>query len=139
MNLIDLTAVRELIPVPVALRAIGWRHVGQSRGILRGPCPIHLSTYKRSRVFAAGPRFFKCHKCGHGGGVLDLWMLLRKLTVHQAALDLCRTVRMSVPWLPPTFRGGQRRGTVGGPGGLPPGELPSDPSQSRPSEVSNAD
>lgn len=68
---------------------------------LRGPCPLHESESPSSRAFAVnvGKNAYYCHKCGAAGNQLDLWAALRKLTLYEAALDLCKRANVDVPWI----------------------------------------
>ena len=58
---------------------------------VRGPCPIHGSESRGSRIFSvdlAGHRF-QCFKCKAKGNQLDLWAAVHKLKLVDAAKDLC--------------------------------------------------
>ncbi len=51
---------------------------------------------------------FHCFKCGRSGNALDLWAYANRLTIYDAAVDLCQ--RLNIP-LPLLHGPEQRRGT----------------------------
>jgi hypothetical protein len=48
---------------------------------------------------------YRCFRCGSAGNRLDLWAAATKRELHQAAIDLCEKVRISVPWIKQDPRG----------------------------------
>ena len=98
---IDLTLVRSQIPIQHVLDLLGYIPVARVGPRLRGPCPIHGSHYTRSRVFSVHltKHRYRCFKCGSAGTQLDLWGSVHDLPIPAAAEDLCRRLRLPIPWL----------------------------------------
>jgi|SRR5262245_6502535 len=96
---IDYTEVRSLVGMADVLRLIGFESVGTQGEENRGPCPIHGSSSPTSRSFAANIRknTFRCFKCGAAGNQLDLWAAVFKLSLYDAACDLCKKANVEVP------------------------------------------
>ena len=66
-----------------------------------GRCPLHESRPGRHRCFSVNValgRYF-CHSCRSHGNQLELWAAARKLSLHQAALDLCHRLGHDIPWI----------------------------------------
>lgn len=64
------------------------------------PCPVHGSTSPGSRTFSvnlAKGRYY-CHKCHSRGNQLELRAAVHKLSLYDAAVDLCRALAREVPW-----------------------------------------
>ncbi len=68
---------------------------------LRGPCPVHQSQSLRSRSFSVDLARNVCHcfKCDFAGNQIQLWAALNKMTVCEAAVDLCQQAGVEVPWI----------------------------------------
>ena len=68
---------------------------------LRGPCPVHGSSSKRSRVFSVNLKTnaYRCFKCGSAGNQLDLYAAVTKQSLYQAAIDLCKQTNCPTPWI----------------------------------------
>src|SRR5262249_9482678 len=66
---------------------------------VRGACPIHGSTSRRSRSFSATLRknTYQCFKCGSAGTQLDLWAAATYQSIYDAAVDLCGKLHVEVP------------------------------------------
>jgi DNA primase len=62
---------------------------------------LHGSTSGTSRFFSANLKAsnFHCFKCGRGGNALDLWAQVNRLTIYDAAIDLCRQLNIPLPTL----------------------------------------
>lgn len=94
---IDFAAVRELVPVPWALRHYcGWQHTSAEPAGLRGPCPFCGGDH-RSRRLHATQRVWYCHRCARGGDATELVRRLTGCTPVEAALTLCRDYGVTVP------------------------------------------
>jgi DNA primase len=98
---IDYGAARADIHLAEVLRLIGWparSGWGEQR---RGPCPLHGSQSRTSRVFAAhlGKNVYHCFRCGAGGNALELWAALTHQPLYAAVLDLYQRLGRPVPWL----------------------------------------
>jgi DNA primase len=68
---------------------------------VRGACPIHGSTSRRSRSFSANikKRVYRCFRCGSAGNHLDLYAAATHQGLHAAAVDVCHRVGCAVPWI----------------------------------------
>ena len=42
---------------------------------------------------------YYCHKCRSRGNQLELWAAANKLSLYEAAVDLCRILGHEVPWI----------------------------------------
>jgi hypothetical protein len=99
---IDFAAVRAAVTMAAVLQLLGF-HANSSHGAQqRGPCPLHGSTSGTSRCFSAhlDKHSFHCFKCGRSGNALDLWAHANRLSVYDAAIDLCGRLGIPVPTLP---------------------------------------
>jgi DNA primase len=96
---IDYAELRARIAIAGVLRLCGFEAVDTSGDQVRGPCPIHGSTFPTSRSFSANLRKnnFRCFKCGAAGNQLDLWVAVSKLSLHEAARDLCAKLGIDLP------------------------------------------
>jgi DNA primase len=68
---------------------------------LRGQCPVHGSSSGRSRSFSVNLRLgrYQCFGCGSRGNALELWAAVRKMSVYAAAVELCRSLDVEIPWI----------------------------------------
>lgn len=98
---VDFDLVRSRIAMAQVLDLIGFEPVDRSGDQLRGPCPVHRSSWPSSRSFSANlaTHRYQCFKCGSGGGQLELWAAVRGITIYEAALDLCERLGVDVPWI----------------------------------------
>jgi DNA primase len=67
---------------------------------LRGACPIHdPSAGGDTRCFSVhlDGHLFRCFGCGAKGNQLDLWRLVHRLPLYEAALKLCREADVPPP------------------------------------------
>jgi putative transposase len=104
---IDFAAVRAAVTMAAVLELLGCCLAGRTHGRqYRGPCPLHGSTSATSRCFSANleQQMFHCFKCGRSGNALDLWMHANRLSVYDAAIDLCQRLHIPLPTLPPSAR-----------------------------------
>lgn len=91
--------VRAMASTWRVLELVDWR-VNYTQGkILRGPCPVHGSTWPRSRVFCAWFDYCFCHKCKWKGDVVDLMAQLSGKTKLEAAYAICALARREPPYL----------------------------------------
>jgi hypothetical protein len=99
---IDFTLLRQQLSLAQVLELVGFTAVTRRGPQLRGPCPVHGSSSRRSRVFAAhlGRHCWHCFRCGAGGNALDLYLAVRKLPVYEGALELCARLHVPVPRCP---------------------------------------
>jgi putative transposase len=103
---IDFDAVRAAITLAAVLQLLGFKANSTHGAQQRGPCPLHGSTSGTSRCFSANleEHCFHCFKCGRSGNALDLWAHANRLTIYDAAIDLCQRLGISLPTLPTTKR-----------------------------------
>jgi CHC2 zinc finger len=92
MPAIDYRRARAELPLAEVLTLIGYTPPSCAGVQLRGPCPLHGSRSKASRVFAAhlGRNLYHCFRCGAGGNALDLWAALRRWIGARDGTSLCR-------------------------------------------------
>jgi DNA primase len=100
MPMVDFRQLKAMVSLRQVLDLLHWTPTRREPSALRGPCPVHRSKNPHSRSFAAGPGGWTCFSCGEQGDQIRLWALCRGLTQYQAALDLCRELRLPVPTLP---------------------------------------
>jgi hypothetical protein len=96
---IDYAALRAHVRIEDVLRLANFR-ASEALGVqLRGPCPIHGSQSPTSRSFSVhvDKNTFRCFKCGASGNQLDLWVAISKLSLHEAARDLCERLGIDPP------------------------------------------
>lgn len=97
---IDFAVLREEVRMEDVLNVLGFEALTRQGKQLHGPCPVHESSSPRSRTFSVNVdsgRYY-CHKCGSHGNVLELWSAVNKLSLYEAAQDLCRTLGHDIPW-----------------------------------------
>jgi len=99
---IDLKQVREQIPIQQVLDLLGFVPTARVGARLRGPCPVHGSSFARSRVFSVSlvHNRYRCFKCHSAGTQLGLWAAVHGLSICAAAEDLCQRLGILVPRLP---------------------------------------
>ncbi len=98
---VDFDVLREEITMRQVLDLLGFEPSGVSGDQLRGPCPVHGSSSDRSRSFSVNltkGRYY-CFKCNSKGNQLQLWAAVHRLSVYQAAVDLCNSIGRNVPWI----------------------------------------
>ena len=98
---VDFNVLRSEITMQQVLDQLGFQPSARRGDQLHGPCPVHGSTSPSSRSFSvnlSAARYY-CHKCQSHGNLLELWAAVHGLTIHQAAIDLCRALDRDVPWI----------------------------------------
>lgn len=111
---IDFAAVRATITIAQVLALLGFvprsDHAGQQRGV----CPLHGSTQGTARCFSVNTQThtFHCFKCGRSGNALDLWAAANRLSIYDAALDLCQRLNIPLPVLTSPATGNREEETV---------------------------
>ena len=98
---VDFDVLRREITMQQVLNELGFQAIHCDGDQLRGPCPVHGSSSKQSRVFSVNlseGRYY-CHKCKSHGNQLELYATARNTTVYQAAVDLCHALGRDVPWI----------------------------------------
>jgi len=99
---IDFAGVRAALTIVQVLALLGFTPRSDHAGQQRGPCPLHGSTSGTARCFSVNTaaNTFHCFKCGRSGNALDLWAQAQRLSIYDAALDLCQRFNIPVPLLP---------------------------------------
>ena len=97
---IDYKELRHLVSMGNVLDLIGYQPTSTQGDQVRGPCPVHASTTKRSRSFSADLRGsrYQCFNCHAKGNQLDLWVAVSEMPLYEAALDLCDKMQIEPPW-----------------------------------------
>jgi DNA primase len=96
---VNFEVLRNEIKMEQVLEQLHFEQVSQSGDQLRGPCPVHRSSNPGSRTFSVNVstgRYY-CHKCQSKGNQLELWAAVHKLSIYEAAIDLCRALGRPVP------------------------------------------
>jgi DNA primase len=98
---VDFGLLRREITMRQVLDQIGFEPTRRNGDQLHGPCPVHSSTSPRSDVFSVNlnnGRYY-CHKCHSHGNLLELYAAVRRTTLYEAAIDLCRALGRDIPWI----------------------------------------
>jgi putative transposase len=98
---IDFQAVRAAITIAGVLALLGFTSRSDHAGQQRGSCPLHGSTGGTARCFSVNTtaHTFHCFKCGRSGNALDLWAAANRLSIYDAAIDLCQRLNIALPTL----------------------------------------
>lgn len=96
---LDLKFLRELIPPMHSLSLLHWPGRREPCGQWRGPCPIHGSHSPTSRSLSVSDRYWYCHVCRRGGDAIQLWAEIHRVTVLEAAHELCQRLAIAPPYL----------------------------------------
>jgi transposase InsO family protein len=101
---IDFAAVRAAITIGQVLALLGFTTRSDHAGQQRGACPLHGSTSGTARCFSVNTNAhtFHCFKCGRSGNALDLWAAANRLSIYDAAVDLCQRLNLPLPTLTPS-------------------------------------
>jgi putative transposase len=100
---IDFAAVRAAITIGQVLTLLGFMPRSDYAGQQRGACPLHGSNHGTARCFSVNTNAhtFHCFKCGRSGNALELWAVANRLSIYEAAIDLCRRLNIQLPTLAP--------------------------------------
>jgi putative transposase len=111
---IDFAAVRAAITIAQVLALLGFVPRSDRAGQQRGPCPLHGSTHGTACCFSVNTQAhtFHCFKCGRCGNALDLWAAANRLSIYDAAVDLCQRLNIPVPILAPPPTANREEETV---------------------------
>jgi putative transposase len=103
---IDFAAVRDAITIAQVLLLLGFTPRSDHAGQQRGACPLHGSTAGTARCFSVNTHAhtFHCFKCNRSGNALDLWAAANRLSIYDAAVDLCQRLNIPLPILAPPDR-----------------------------------
>jgi DNA primase len=111
---IDFAAVRAAIAIAQVLALLGFTPRSDHAGQQRGACPLHGSTHGTARCFSVNTNAhtFHCFKCGRSGNALDLWAAANRLSIYDAAIDLCQRLNIPLPLLTAPAAGNREEETV---------------------------
>lgn len=111
---IDFAAVRAAITIAQVLALLGFVPRSDRAGQQRGACPLHGSTHGTACCFSVNTQAhtFHCFKCGRCGNALDLWAVSNRLSIYDAAVDLCQRLNVPLPLLTPPPTGNREEETV---------------------------
>jgi DNA primase len=108
MPSIDFDSVRSRISMGQVLDWLGFQPTRRTGDQWRGGCPIHDCPTQRRRSFSANlaKNRYRCFHCGSFGNQIELWAEVHKVSIYQAALELCLRAQIPVPRKnpPPTER-----------------------------------
>jgi len=98
---INFTVVRQRVSLAAVLRRLGFQPTSVRGPQLRGPCPVHRSRQPGSRSLAVHLErgCYRCFRCGSQGNALDLWAAVHGLSLPAAAVNLCETLGLEIPWI----------------------------------------
>jgi DNA primase len=98
---VDFNKLRREITMEEVLNLVGFEPSHRSGDQWYGRCPLHESRSERNRPFSANVAIarYHCHKCHSKGNQIDLWAAFTRLSLHPAAIDLCRELGREVPWI----------------------------------------
>jgi DNA primase len=98
---IDYRELRRRITMREVLDLIDFQPASRHGDQLRGPCPIPGCRRTSERAFSVHltRHVYRCFTCHSHGNALDLWAVVRGLSLHHAALDLCHILSVDPPWL----------------------------------------
>jgi putative transposase len=98
---IDFVGVRAAITITQVLALLGFSPRSDHAGQQRGACPLHGSTHGTARCFSVNTNAhtFHCFKCGRSGNALELWAAANRLSIYDAAIDLCQRLNIPLPLL----------------------------------------
>jgi len=111
---IDFAAVRAAITIAQVLTLLGFTPRSDYAGQQRGACPLHGSTHGTARCFSVNTNThtFHCFKCNRSGNALELWAAANRLSIYDAALDLCQRLQIPVPLLSTPATANREEATV---------------------------
>jgi DNA primase len=94
--------LRQQISIGQVLDLIGFLPTWQRGPQLRGRCPLPGCSSTSAQPFSVhlDQHVYRCFVCRSHGNALDLWVAIRGLSLHQAALELCQILHLDPPWLP---------------------------------------
>lgn len=111
---IDFATIRAAITIAQVLALLGFVPRTDHAGQQRGACPLHGSGAGTARCFSVNTKAhtFHCFKCGRCGNALELWAVARRLSIYDAALDLCQRLNIPLPILASPSTGNREEETV---------------------------
>jgi hypothetical protein len=100
---LDFAAVRAALTIAQVLALLEFVPRSDHAGQQRGACPLHSSGAGTARCFSVNTNAhtFHCFKCNRSGNALDLWAEANRLSIYDAAIDLCQRLNIPLPILAP--------------------------------------
>lgn len=98
---VNFNTLRAELRIGQVLEQLRFHPTRRSGSQLHGPCPVHESISERGdslSINLTSGRYF-CHKCHSHGNALELWAAMHKLSICDAALDICRALGREIPWI----------------------------------------
>jgi transposase len=97
---VDFAFVRQQVTMEQVLDHLGLGDRLRGRGCQRrGPCPLHSKPGDTKSTFSVhlSKKVFQCFhaQCAAKGNVLDLWSLMQRLPLYEAAVHLCETFQLA--------------------------------------------
>ena len=101
MRGVNFEVLREQISMADVLRLLNFETRSRRGDQLHGPCMVHGSSSPRSRSFSVNVRLgrYYCHRCGSRGNAMELWSAARGISVYWAAIELCQSLGLEIPWI----------------------------------------
>ena len=101
---VNFAVLREQLAMADVLRLLRFVPSRVRGEQLRGACPVHESRElrgPRSRSFSVNLRLgrYQCFRCGSRGNALELWAAARGVSLYAAAIELCESFEIDVPWI----------------------------------------
>lgn len=98
---VDFQVLRQEITMEQVLSQLGFQPKNKSGSQWRGVCPIHETTSERGPTFSVNvdTARYQCHKCQSKGNQIELWAAVKRLSIYDAAVDLCKALGRDVPWI----------------------------------------
>jgi DNA primase len=101
---VNFAVLREQLAMADVLRLLQFVPSRVRGEQLRGACPVHESCDRRdprSRSFSVNLRLgrYQCFRCGSRGNALELWAAARGVSLYAAAIELCESFGIDVPWI----------------------------------------
>jgi transposase InsO family protein len=111
---IDFAAVRAAVSITQVLTLLGFTPRSDHAGQQRGACPLHGSTHGTASCFSVNTNahLFHCFKCDRSGNALDLWAAANRLSIYDAAIDLCQRLSVPLPLQTPPAAGNREEEPV---------------------------
>ena len=94
---IDFAAVRASISLLDVLKLLNFSPTRYRGDRLRGRCPFGCGSSPRDFAAYLDTNSYYCFCCHHGGNQLELWADLQRLSLYDAAKDLCHRLNIPVP------------------------------------------
>ena len=98
---VDFDRLRREITVEQVLNLVHFEPKTRTGPQWYGRCPVHPLKCRRPRSFSVNVHLkrYHCHQCRCRGNQIELWADITNLPIHNAAVDLCRTLGREVPWI----------------------------------------